>query len=177
VSYDGREKAKLIMVKNGDKTWRKLNDGETTADRGAPEEALLFVGPRALLRLTDPAMKVTLLGERMAGDTAALLGDHATICVKLSRKDGKRLVPLHAFAGMGVNEVLLYFDKERNLLLKEEWDYLDLHCELFYSDYKVFNGIAVARKVIQRTNGEVNYRSEVEFAIVDRLDARLFQKP
>jgi RNA polymerase sigma factor (sigma-70 family) len=172
------EKGSLIMVKNGDKKWRKLNDGETTAERGVADERAKFFGPRALLRLKDPAMKVSLLGERMAGDTAALLGDHATICVKLSRKDGKPVLPLHAISGMaGINEVLLYFDKEKGLLLKEEWDYRDLHCEIFYSDYKLINGIAVAQKVAQRTNGEVNYRSEVEFKIMDRLDAKLFQKP
>jgi RNA polymerase sigma factor (sigma-70 family) len=177
--FDGRAdgKGKLIVVANGDKRWRKINDGEAAEERWESKEDAKFFGPRALSRLKDPAMKVSLLGERMAGDTGSLLGDRATICLELSRKDGKPLGPLHAFALGRGNEVRLYFDKDSGLLLKEEWNFSDLHCELFYADYKRVDGIAVAQKLAQRTNGEVNYRSEVEFNIVDKLDAKLFRKP
>jgi len=129
------------------------------------------------LRLKDPAMKVSLLGERMAGDTAAILGDRAAICVELARKDGKKFLPLHALMGMQVNEVRLYFDKDSGLLLKEEWDYGDSQFEHFFTGYKAFNGIPVAQKIVERTNGEVIYRSEVDFNIVDKLDGKLFRKP
>jgi RNA polymerase sigma factor (sigma-70 family) len=174
---EGRETAKIIVVKNGDKTWRKLNDGEATEGHVFPDNSpVTFLGPRALLRLKDPAMEVSVLGERLVGDTS-LLGDRAAICVKLSRKDGKDTWPLHPFSSGVVSEVRLYFDKESNLLLKEEWDYQDIPYEIFYTDYKMVNGVAVARKLVHRGNGGVTYRSEVEFNSVDKLDAKLFQKP
>jgi hypothetical protein len=87
------------------------------------------------------------------------------------------LLPLHVVGGLSTNEVLLDFDKDNSLLLKEEWDHHDLHCEFFDADSKMVNGVAVARKLTWRTTRKVSYRSEIEFAIVDRLDARLFQKP
>jgi hypothetical protein len=164
------EKGRLIMVKNGDKKWQKIGDEEVGAHRSPAERPVKFCGPRALLSLKDPAMKVSLLG-------GYRVGDHAAIGIKLSRKDGKLVAPLHAIASMAVNEVRLNFDKEKGLLLKEEWDFRDLHCEVFHSDYKMFNGIAVAQKRVQRMNGVVNHRCEVEFKIVDKLDAKLFQKP
>ncbi|MBI3408636.1 MAG: RNA polymerase sigma factor [Planctomycetes bacterium] len=173
---DGDRSGTLVSVKNGDKRWQKVNDGEVL-ERGVADGLLEFVGPRALLRLKDPAMKVTMLGERMAGDIAALLGDRGAVCVELARKDGKRFVPLHALAGGLVEEVRLYFDKASGLLLKEEFEDRNQHIEIFCTDYKVFNDIPVAQKLVRRTDGSVNYRSTVEFNIVDKLDAKLFQKP
>jgi hypothetical protein len=171
------ESHKFVVVRNGEKRWQKVNDGEATEGGGPAEESWKFIGPRAMLRLKDPAMKVSLLGERMAGDTAAILGDRAAICVGLARRDGEKFVPLYPLIGMQVNEVRLYFDKDTGLLLKEEWDYGSTPFENFFTDYKVFNGIPVAQKIVQRTEGAVTYRTEVEFNIVDKLDANLFQKP
>jgi RNA polymerase sigma factor (sigma-70 family) len=178
VSIEGRETAKLILVKNGDKKWRKLNDGEATEGHAFAEDATVtFLGPRALLRLKDPAMEVSMLGERLVGDTGSVFGDRAAVCVKLARKDGKDTWTLHAFGFGRVNEVRLYFDKDSGLLVKEEWDHQDIPYEIFYTDYKTVNGVAVARRLVHRGNGGVTYRSEVEFNSVDKLDAKLFQKP
>lgn len=176
VMADGDRMGKLVSVKNGDKQWQKVNDGEVVECKIA-KGALEFLGPRALLRLKDPAMKVTVLGERMAGDTEALLGDRAAICVELARKDGKQFFPLHAFTGGTVEEVKLYFDKESGLMLKEEFEVHQQRLEIFYTDYKVIGGIPVAQKLVHRTDGSVNYRSTVEFNVVDKLDAKLFEKP
>jgi RNA polymerase sigma factor (sigma-70 family) len=179
ISRDGADGGKLIVVYYKDKNWRKLNDGETVSkDRGMPEEVVKYLGPKAILKLKDPEMIVSLVGERMVGDTGALLGDRAAVCIKLSRKDRKKFIPLDDYGhGGAADEVLLYFDKNSGLLLKQELDDNQLHFEIFYTEYKTFNGIAVAQKRVHKTDGEVNYRSEVEFNIVDALDAKLFQKP
>jgi RNA polymerase sigma factor (sigma-70 family) len=177
MNYIGRETGTLVIVQNKDITWRKVNDGETAAHKALAEEVVRFLGPRGLLKLKDPAMKVTLLGERMAGDTAALLGDRAAVCLELERKDRKNFVPLHECNVGAVNNVRLYFDKASSLLLKEEFDYGNSHFEIFHSEYKLINGIAVAQKMTQKTNDEVNDRTEVEFKIEDKLDSKLFEKP
>jgi RNA polymerase sigma factor (sigma-70 family) len=173
----GRETGKIIAVKNGDKKWRKINDGEAADYEFSGEDLTKYLGPRAILRLNDPAMEVSVLGERMVGDTGSVFGDRAAICVKVARKDRKGFSPLHFDRSGLVNEVRLYFDKDSNLLLKEEWDAHNLHFEIFCAGYKMVNGVAVAQKLVQRTDGGVNYRSEVEFNVVDKLDAKLFQKP
>jgi RNA polymerase sigma factor (sigma-70 family) len=192
--------AKLITVCNGDKRWSKVagKDAATEAKgKGIKElaEALGFMGPRGILRLTDPAIKVSLLGEKKVGDDAALLGDRVAICIGLARKDGKQLVHLvpdlmdHGNDGSGwkLKEVKLYFDKDNGLLVKEEFQFKEKDefqqdrvrtVELFYSNYKLFNGIPVAQKMIRRRDGQVTWRTEiVEFNVVDKLEAKLFQRP
>jgi hypothetical protein len=167
----------MVVVWCGDKGWKKVDNRETTDwPKPGGDEGFKYVGPRALLRLKDTGMKVSLLGERKAGDHTALLGDRTALCLQLARADGKEWLPAHLLLGQRVKEVRLYFDKESGLLLKEELNDPH-HIEIFYSDYQVFNGIPVAQKLAQRTDGEVIYRSEVEFHPADRLDAKLFQKP
>jgi hypothetical protein len=130
------------------------------------------------LRLKDPAMEVSLLGEKKVRDDAALLGDRVAICIGLARKDGNDLLLLGPdLIGRGkVKEVNLYFDKDNGLLLKEECRDQGSKVELFYSDYKRVNGIPVAQKIVRRMDGGVNYRSEVEVSIVDKLNTKLFQE-
>ncbi|QJW99861.1 RNA polymerase sigma factor [Frigoriglobus tundricola] len=177
VSHEGRESARVLLVTNGEQRWRKLNDGETTAGSAGTMEVVKFVGPRALLRLKDPEMKVSLVGERPVGDTGSLLGDRAAICVRLVRKDGKKFAPLHELNCGSVDEVRLYFDTGSHLLLKEEFEDRNWKTEVFHSNYKTISGIAVAQKLTGRTNGEVNYRSEVEFRVKEKLADTLFEKP
>lgn len=176
-NYMERENVKFIIVNNKDQKWRKLNDDEAGKYPGMPEGFLKYVGPRSLLRLKDPEMTVSLLGERMAGDTGSLLGDRPAICIRLSRKDGKKIIPFDEFNHSAVDDIQLYFDKDSCLLLKEEFTYSNLNVEVFYSKYKTIDGIPIAQTRTQRANGDVNYRSEIEFKIEDKLDAKLFEKP
>jgi hypothetical protein len=176
ISHVGREAGKLIFVKNKDKRWRKTNDDETVPnEQQVPEERLRYFGPRSLLRLKDPEMVVSLLGERMVGDTS-LLGDRSAICIKISRKDRTPMITFDS--SNESDEIQLYFDKDSGLLLKEEFiSHTELSIEVFYSSYKEINGIPVAHKRIQRWNGEVNNRSEIEFKIEEKIDPKLFEKP
>ena len=177
VANEGRESARVIVVNNVDQKWRKLNDGETTAGSGITKEVVTYLGPRALLKLKDPEMNVTLRGEHPVGDTGSLLGDRTAVCVQLTRKDGKKFVPLHDLNSGLVVEVGLYFDRETHLLLKEQFQTPNEKIETFHAHYKTVGGIAVAQKLTRRTNGEVNYRSEVEFRIEEKLADTLFEKP
>src|SRR5262249_61356778 len=70
---------KMVSVKNGKKRWQKINDREPVEGPGSEEEALQFLGPRGVLRLKDPEMKLTWLGERMAGDRDALPGGRGAL--------------------------------------------------------------------------------------------------
>jgi RNA polymerase sigma factor (sigma-70 family) len=180
VSYFGSEPRNQVTVVNGDRKWQKVNDGEATEIAGVQgaevDHFLKYFGPRAMLQLKDPEMQVTVLGERPVGDS--VFDDRKALCARLARKDGKEFSGLYPRFAQPVSEVLLYFDKDSNLLLKEEWSTEGKRHQLFCGDYKRINGIAVARKLaLKLADGPVSARGEVEFEVPDRVDARLFQKP
>ncbi len=180
MSYSGSEPRHQVTVVNGDRKWRKVNDGETTEIEGAEgaevDLCLKYFGPRAMLQLKDPEMQVTVLGERPVGDT--VFDDRKAQCARLARKDGKEFFGPYPRFGEVASEVFLYFDKDSNLLLKEEWSKGGKRYQIFCGDYKRVNGIAVARRLaLQPADGPVFARGEVEFEVPDRVDARTFQKP
>lgn len=184
VSYQfGDRSEKWIYIKNKDKKWKKENDQEAVPSKGEHDELyLMLLGPQAVLMLKHPDITVSLLGERMVGDTASLLGDRAAICVKMTGKNGESILPPHDPMNLEgvVEEVRLYFDKNTSLLLKVEYDgRWGSRYEIFHSDYKMIDGIAVAQKWI-RTKGTqrtLNARTEIEFNFEKKLDAKLFEKP
>ncbi len=160
-----------ILVENGDQIWTKTSHNTavgtklTKAGAAADQGLLKFRGPRQLLRLTDPASKLSGLGE-----------------VKV---DGRTTVGIQLIFKRYSGEVnqKWFFDKETGLLTKIEdtaknVNGKELLIETLYSDYKKIDGIMIARKATFKTDGKVTGGSEVvEFKAVDKLDDSLFQKP
>lgn len=158
---------KTIFAMNGDKLWRKQDNESEAVD--VPKEgysylqgSLQYLGPRGRLILKDQATTLSPLGE-------SKVGERAVVGLKFTRK--------------GMPEAKLFFDKETGLMLKTENSSKDkdgkesVH-EVLYSDHKDFDGIPIARKVTRKQDGKVTQESEVvEFRVLDKLDAKLFQKP
>jgi hypothetical protein len=128
-------------------------------------DKLKFFGPRAVLRLTDPDHRLTLLDD-------AQINGRAASCIALER------------SATGVTVSLkMYFDKESGLLVAVEDGILK--STMLFSDYKDFDGIMVADSLREITTGDtlrvkaiVSNKSELlEFKPMDKLDDKLFQEP
>jgi RNA polymerase sigma factor (sigma-70 family) len=157
----GGKSVKSLFVLNGEQRWRKRGDDteELPKDETATQnnKAMLeFYGPKARLMLKDLAGKLSLLEE-------TTIGDRAAVGVKFTPAEGL--------------ETRLYFDKKKALLLKEEFVGNPTD-EVLYSDYKEIKGIPIAHKIVKKRDGIVTSEEEVlEFRVVDKLEAKLFQKP
>ena len=155
-----------MIVYAGDSGW-KHTEGQPTVPHRSPftgrEEPLKYAGPRAWLRLKDPAYTLAPLGERRVGD---------------------RLVFGIALKAPNAPEEKCFFDKETGLLIKVEQmisypqgDRRELE-ETFYGGYKAVAGVPVARAITKKRDGKTTQQIEVvEFRVADKLEARLFQKP
>jgi RNA polymerase sigma factor (sigma-70 family) len=109
-----------------------------------------FFGPRRVLRLKDAGHKAALLDEE------AKIGDRAAVGVEVTGAWFK---------------AKMYFDKETHLLAKQEGG--AYYSPIYFSDYKKFDGIPVAQKEKDGYfNGVVT-----DFRAVDKLDAKLFERP
>jgi hypothetical protein len=160
------KRVKCRTVYAGDRGWRKTDDQPTVPLRSpyaGRKEPLEYAGPRAWLRLKDPAATLAPLGETKVGDRAAF-----GILLKSA----------------GAPEEKLFFDKEGGLLLKAEQaiNYPQrgesVREETYYEDYRAADGIPVARKVTRKRDGKTAAVTEVtEFRVADKLDAQLFREP
>ncbi len=161
----GDKGVKCVLVFAGDNGWRKMEGDVAQPYRAASKgkkAPLKYAGPRAWLRLLDPAYKLTSLGETKVNDRPAF-GIQLSVGTDPPEK--------------------LFFDKVTGLLLKEEKTLrytdgrLELH-ETFYADYQPDKGIPIAHKITKTLDGKTIQQIEVtEFKIVDKLDAKLFEKP
>ena len=160
------QRVKCVIVYAGDRGW-KHTEGQPTVPHRSPftgrKEPLQYAGPRAWLRLKDPAYTLTWLAETKVGDCSVF--------------------------GIGVKspngpEERCFFDKKTGLLLKVEQTISypqgkqpELE-ETYYGGYKAVDGIPVARAITKKRDGKTTQQiAVVEFRVADKLDAQLFQKP
>ena len=157
---------KCRIVYAGDNGW-KHTEGQPTVPQRSPftgrKDPLQYAGPRAWLRLKDPAYALTPLRETKVGGRPAF--------------------------GIGVKapnapEEKCFFEKETGLLLKVEQissapqDQRLVVNETLYGNYQTVEGIPVARAITRKRDGKTIQQIEVvEFKVAAKLDAQLFQKP
>jgi RNA polymerase sigma factor (sigma-70 family) len=163
---DAARHINILLGPDGVQRWRRHPDGRVEPIRlgglDLPREYWLdhieFLGPRAVLRLTDPDHRRTLLGETKVDGRAA-------VGVALTKE-----VPLLRLS------LKMFFDKETGRLVREE-NVLQ-HAAARYSDYRTVGGVLVAGETIRLGEGKVVGRSElVEFRAVEKLDPALFRAP
>ena len=160
------KRIKCVIVYAGDSGW-KHTEGQPAVPHRSPftgrKEPLKYAGPRAWLRLKDPAYALAPLREMKVGDRPV--------------------------SGIGVKaptapEEKCFFDKQTGLLLKVEQllsaspgtpPVLE---ETFYGNYQAVEGIPVARAITKKRDGRTIQQIEVvEFTVAEKLDAQLFRKP
>jgi hypothetical protein len=153
-------------LRNGVGHWTKQPDGKSEKIKfvtGEPpiesvHDTVKFFGPRVVLRLKDADHRLSLVDEvKVAGRPA--------VGVELSK-----------VAPTFKRSLRLYFDKETNLLVRQ--DNLSQASSIAYGDYKNFDGVPVARKMTQAANGKVvSETAVIDFRAVDKLDDKLFEQP
>jgi len=112
-----------------------------------------FFGPREVLRLKDPDHQVKLLEEIQIEGRPA-------VGLEVTYGGAEKLKVSHK----------LYFDQETHLLANLG--------ETYYSEYKTFDGIPVARKEMHPHAGTGPWEAEVtDFRVVDKFDEKLFEQP
>jgi hypothetical protein len=155
-----------ILKKDGMKVWinRNLGEGFERAEDGfQPLEYYLddvkFFGPRRVLRLKDADHRVALLDE-------AKINGRPAVGVELTKA-----VPNFKLS------LQMFFDKETNLLAKQE-NVLS-STSIFYTDYKKFDGFPIARKETAESAKDKTYTETkvIEFRVVEKSDAKLFEQP
>lgn len=163
----GNQEVTFIEVINGNKGWAKSGEmtGEMTKDMLIEaKEQMNAAGITQLACLTDKEYKLSPLGEVKVGDRPA-------IGVRVERK--------------GYRDVSLYFDKDKDLLLKLETRGKDIlqggqefTSATLYSDYKKAGGIMVAYKVTLERDGKPFVEAEnTEVKVSEKLDDSVFDKP
>jgi len=162
------QKLTFGQVVNGDKGWIKLADKAMDMDKDQVAEARehLHAGWVATLApLGDKSFKLSPMGESKVDGKDA-------VGVQVSYKDRR--------------DVNLFFDKKSGLLVKTETRSKDLlggnnqefTDEKFFSNYKDFNGIQRAVKVLLKRDGKDFGDAEVtEYEGKDKLDDSVFAKP
>jgi hypothetical protein len=157
----------VTKIVNGDKGWVKFANmvKDMSKDELTEEKAEMYVGyVTTLLPLKDKAFKLSPLGEVKVDDKTA-------VGIRVTR-EGKR-------------EVNLYFDKTTGLLVKVEntvrdsmAGFKEANQEVFYADYKEFDGVKHATKIKLLRDGKRYVEAEItEIRPQERLDDSLFAKP
>lgn len=157
----------FIQVVNGDKGWIKLanmTDAMTKDMIAESKEQMNAANISHLSCLSNKEYKLSPLGEVKVGDRPA-------IGIRVERK--------------GYRDVSLFFDKDKNLLIKMETRGKDLMqggqeftSTTLYSDYKMVNGIMVAHKATIERDGKPFVEGEdTEVKIAEKLDDSVFEKP
>jgi len=151
------------FILNGGERWHLLNGVRVELlglERPSEywEEYLKYYGPRAVLRLKDPANELHLMGE-------SKVGERVVVGIRITPKTGP--------------ERRMYFDKETALLLKEECAAQEL--EIVYKDYKTLGGFPIAQKRVAKIAGHESEslnrpRGQPGF-VADNVVAKLFDKP
>jgi hypothetical protein len=167
INFDaGGNQAKMLLVVNKDKGWRKFNDDLMDMEKEQVTETLESMYVQNLIRgmaLKEKGYTLVPLGE-------VKVDDRATVGVKVSHK--------------GHRDVNLFFDKETGLPAKSETQVKDQMTgqeakqEAFYSDFKDANGAKYPSKVVIKRDGKLYVESEnLEYQFAEKLDDSLFAKP
>jgi hypothetical protein len=166
LQLNGDRKATILQILNGDSIYVSIDGQPQKVEAAAAAEVRETMQLDRAVHLTpllaDKAFTLEALGEVKVGDAAAW-------GVKASAK--------------GRRDVLLYFDKETNLLVKTEHQLDDgsgkeVKQEEFYSDFKDVGGCKRAMKVTVRRNGNKIMEAELtEVNLLDKVDDAEFAKP
>jgi hypothetical protein len=156
----------VMFVLAGDKGWLKFNDEprELEGDGLANEKRRAYM---AILPVTLAAVKGK--GFQCASAGEQKVGDKPAIGVKITGPDSK--------------EFTMYFDKESGLPVKTvgmvagfQGD--EVNQEATYSDYKDFDGIKKATKVVITNNGDAFQDLTIsEFKVLDKVEPDTFSEP
>jgi hypothetical protein len=160
-------KITLITVMSGDKGWRKFNDDVTTFDKDAAANEHRNVHLQLIPTLVFPLkmkqiFKVEAAGEeKVDGKTAEVL--------KVTGPEGK--------------DFKIFFDKDSGLPLKTVANVAgfmgdDAVQETTYADYKDFDGVKKATKIVTKRGGEKFLNLELtEFKVLKEIDPKKFEEP
>lgn len=157
----------FLMVFNGDKGWVKTGQNVMDMDADAVKshkEERYAERVMKLVNLKDKAFTLSLLGE--------------------TKVDDKPVVGVKV-ASQGHQDVNLFFDKGRGLILKAEYTvhsrehgYREVSQEVVYSDFKDIDGLQTAMKFLLKRDGKKFIESEVtDIKYHDKLDEKEFAKP
>jgi hypothetical protein len=157
----------FTIVLNGDKGWTK-SQGQTkemSKEELAVQQQNQKVGwMETLLPLKDKAFTLTALGE-VKGDK------QAAVAVKVTRKD--------------YPEVMMFFDKTTNLLIKSEYrtkapelQFKEVTMEISYSNFKDFDGVKMPTRLVIKRDGQMYVEADIEgLNPVGKLDEKVFARP
>ncbi|HKI33723.1 MAG TPA: hypothetical protein VKA46_17860 [Gemmataceae bacterium] len=157
-------KFRTVKVIAGDKGWLRVNDTLEELDKdtlATEHEQTYAVHVATLLPLKDKEFVLAPLGESKVGERPA-------VGVKVTREDRPT--------------VALFFDKEKGWLLKAEFRVkvhnTPVRQEVFYDDYEDADGLKRPKKTTIKRDGKVLVESAVtEFKPLDKIDAKLFERP
>jgi len=162
---EGDAAKRIYLLRNGGEHWKKDPDGKTKKIvlTGEPLietvlDTVNFFGPRVVMRLKAADHRLSLADE-------IKIDGRPAVGVELSK-----VAPTFKLS------LRLYFDKETNLLVRQ--DKLHEVSSITYGDYKKIDGIQIAQKETKTANGKVVTEFEVtNFRAVGKLDAKLFEQP
>jgi hypothetical protein len=159
----------FTRVINGDKVWQKTAEEETKEVTDKEElaqarEGLYGDWVQSLLPLKDKAFKLASLGDVKVNDKPA-------IGIRVSRE--------------GHRDVNLFFDKDKGLLVKREVTVKDEMTggkeqteETLFSDYKEYDGVLHATKLLINRDGKKYVDGEItEIERKEKIDDAVFAKP
>ncbi len=162
----GNDQFNGVVVLDGTKGWRKFGDNSTEleGDALANEKRTVYLNvlPITLVALKGKGFKYEAGGEEKVGDKPAVV-------LKVTGPDGK--------------DFTLSFDKESGLPVKQVAKVIGFQgqeytSETTYADYKDFDGIKKATKVVVKRDGEPFQSWEVtEFKVLDKVDDAKFAEP
>lgn len=154
------------LVINGDKGWGKANDKTNELEKGLATGFQNIFRSGRLIHLLPQAREkpygLSPLGELKVGDKEAL-------GVRISQKDRP--------------DVSLYFDKKTGLPLKAEVRVVEMEgaaelaYEVFFNDYKDFDGLKHPSKITVHRDGKQAVETEISDVKPQDLDEGLFDKP
>jgi hypothetical protein len=157
---------KGVTVLNGDKGWRKFNDQSMPMDENniSITKRTLYVQllPVTLVLLKDKKIKLETAGDEKVGDAAAAV-------LKVTGPDGK--------------DFKLFFSKESGLPVKLIAKVTGLSGdettqESLFSDYKEFNGVKRATKIVSKRDGERFSEQEItDFQAKEKAAPGTFDEP
>jgi hypothetical protein len=158
------QKIKMIVVVNGDRGWR------------ASGGVALELAKEELDDLREETYVTWLATLVPLKDKAFVLSPLPEISV-----DGRPAVGLKA-ARPGHGDVKLYFDKRSHLLVKIERrgreGGLPVDKEYLYREHKNFEGVQLATKYVEMTNGKkFTEVLGLTYSFPRRVDERVFEKP
>lgn len=162
----GGNEFKVLIILDGDKGWRQMNDQiqPLDGDALANEKRTVYLQAAAstVLPLKGKEFKVASAGEEKVGDKPASV-------LKVTGPDGK--------------DFKISFDKESGLPVKQVAKVAgfmgeEVEQETLYSDYKEFGGIKKATKLEVKRDGETFVKSDLsDLKVLDKVDAGTFAEP